>query len=76
MVLQLWDRLFNDIPTDTVQPPGSTTCMIAADYRVVCWGANDMGQLGQGNTNSIINEVNVTLTSIYSPVDIAVGKHR
>ena len=61
--------------TDTVSTSGSTTCMIAADYRVVCWGANDMGQLGQGNTNSISNEVNVTLTSIYSPVDIAVGKH-
>ena len=34
-----------------------------------------MGQLGQGNTNSISNVVNVTLTSIHSPVDIAVGKY-
>ena len=34
-----------------------------------------MGQLGQGNTNSINTMVNVTLLSLEEPVDIAVGKH-
>jgi len=61
--------------TDTISSSGSTICTITADYRVVCWGANDMGQLGQGNTNSISNMVNITLTTANHPVDIAVGKH-
>jgi len=61
--------------TDTISSSGSNICSITADYRVVCWGANDMGQLGQGNSNVINSMVNLTLSSSQSPVDLAVGKH-
>jgi alpha-tubulin suppressor-like RCC1 family protein len=29
---------------------GAHTCAIAADRRVLCWGANEHGQLGDGGT--------------------------
>ncbi|MDA8838590.1 putative Ig domain-containing protein [Candidatus Poseidoniales archaeon] len=65
--------MFNS--TQTFSSSGSNICTITSDYRAVCWGTNDMGQLGQGNTNSINAMVNVTLSSLEEPVDIAVGKH-
>ena len=34
-----------------------------------------MGQLGQGNTGSISGLVNITLSSLEEPVDVAVGEH-
>ncbi|RJU91782.1 MAG: hypothetical protein DWC08_05765, partial [Candidatus Poseidoniales archaeon] len=65
--------MFNS--TQTFSSSGSNICTITSDYRAVCWGTNDMGQLGQGNTNTINTMVNVTLSSLEEPVDIAVGKH-
>ena len=58
-----------------ISSSGSNTCSITADYRLVCWGANDMGQLGQGSTSQISRMVNVTLSSLEEPVDVAVGEH-
>ena len=58
-----------------ISSSGSNTCSITADYRLVCWGANDMGQLGQGNTGSISGFVNITLSSLEEPIDVAVGEH-
>ncbi|MDA8568056.1 putative Ig domain-containing protein [Euryarchaeota archaeon] len=65
--------MFNS--TQTFSSSGSNICTITSDYRAVCWGANDMGQLGQGNTNIINAMVNITLLSLEEPVDIAVGEH-
>jgi alpha-tubulin suppressor-like RCC1 family protein len=31
---------------------GHTTCAIATDGRLFCWGGNDVGQLGTGNTTN------------------------
>ena len=49
--------------TQTFSSSGSNICMITSDYRAVCWGTSDMGQL-EGNTNTINTIVNVTLSSL------------
>ena len=70
------ESTFQDIIRRRSSPSsGSNTCSITADYRLVCWGANDMGQLGQGSTSQISRMVNVTLSSLEEPVDVAVGEH-
>ena len=55
--------MFNS--TQTFSSSGSTFAWLL-DYRAVCWGTNDMGQLGQGNKNTINTMVNVTLSSLKS----------
>ncbi len=37
---------------------GSTTCALLDDHSLKCFGANDMGQLGQGGTSDIGDSVN------------------
>ena len=37
-------------PDDTPGDLGGTTCAIASDYQIYCWGRNDLGQLGDNTT--------------------------
>ena len=53
---------------------GNTLCMISSDEEVLCWGANDMGQLGQGHAIATTGVQSVLLTSQGTPRDIDVGK--
>ena len=48
--------------------------MISSDEEVLCWGANDMGQLGQGHAIATTGVQSVLLTSQGTPRDIDVGK--
>ena len=52
---------------------GNTLCMISSDEEVLCWGANDMGQLGQGHATATTGVQSVLLTSHGTPRDIDVG---
>ena len=59
----------------------SHTCALLADKSVTCWGRNDLGQLGYGNTDDIgdseapalAGEVQVTAEAGLNVVDLAAG---
>ncbi|HLT35709.1 MAG TPA: RTX toxin, partial [Enhygromyxa sp.] len=38
---------------------GLSTCVVLGDGTVRCWGRNEYGQLGQGNTNNVLDPVNL-----------------
>lgn len=58
---------------------GDTTCVqISSPSRIVCWGRNDYGQLGQGHTNNIgDNELPSSLVPLQipntGPLELAIG---
>ena len=54
--------------TVAVSSGGAHTCAILEDSSLKCWGANDKGQLGYGNTNEMhdASSVGVVLSSIIS----------
>jgi hypothetical protein len=57
-----------------VAPGDDFTCAITSTGGVACWGANDRGQLGRGNTSN--NETNkVALAGVSGAVQIAAGKY-
>jgi len=61
-------------PTMAILPAGVTfsrleagfqfTCAIGTDGRSYCWGRNDNGQLGTGNTTNLSQPTSVTLSGI------------
>ena len=51
----------------------SSTCAIYSDDTLRCWGANDMGQLGDGNVISSSTPVLVNFSDGATPVEVAVG---
>ncbi len=50
---------------------GSNTCALLADSTVKCWGYNNVGQLGNGNTTN--SNVPVVVTGLTGVKDITVG---
>ncbi|MFP5363320.1 MAG: RCC1 domain-containing protein [Thermoleophilia bacterium] len=58
-------------PAKAITAGASHTCAVLADGSVRCWGLNDLGQLGYGNTVSIgDNEA----PSAVGPVDLGPGR--
>jgi alpha-tubulin suppressor-like RCC1 family protein len=51
----------------------SSTCAIYSDDTLRCWGANDMGQLGDGNVTSSSIPVLVNFNDGATPIEVAVG---
>lgn len=52
---------------------GRHTCGFSPWHGVWCWGANDYGQLGRGNTSSIGDAARVTMPNNNEPVALALG---
>lgn len=55
-------------------PPGGTgghTCAITTAGRLYCWGANDAGQLGKGDTQSTATPTHIA--SVSQPATVAAG---
>jgi hypothetical protein len=48
------------------------TCALRSDGTVVCWGANTVGQLGDGTTNQLTNDP-VVVSSLTDAVAISAG---
>jgi alpha-tubulin suppressor-like RCC1 family protein len=66
-------HILHNATETTLSGFGNTLCMISSDEEVLCWGANDMGQLGQGHATATTGIQSVLLTSEGTPRDIDVG---
>ena len=49
-----------------IQTLGASTCVLATDGRVYCWGDGSLGQLGNGSTSSSSVPVAVTTSGVLS----------
>lgn len=49
----------------------SSSCVLFADGKVSCWGSNEYGELGKGNTNALGDQPGETLNNF---VDLGTGK--
>lgn len=55
----------------SISTGSSHTCVVASDYRVYCWGANSVGQLGNNSTTSSSVPVAVNVAGALSGKSIS-----
>ena len=54
-----------------VAPSVYHTCALRADHRVLCWGSNEAGQLGDGTTTQRLTPVEVAAPEGHDPLEAA-----
>ena len=59
------------------EPPGSATCALLSDHSVKCWGKNNVGQLGLGNSssNDVLTPHTVTFNGASTPLSLHAGRN-
>jgi alpha-tubulin suppressor-like RCC1 family protein len=57
---------------DTVVGGDSHVCVLLDGGDVKCWGRNDVGQLGQGNTDSIVDDIGEL--DVLGTIDLGTGR--
>ncbi|MDR1300709.1 MAG: hypothetical protein LBK50_03310, partial [Candidatus Nomurabacteria bacterium] len=55
--------VLNGLNVTAISASNNSTCVIASDDNVYCWGAGDMGQLGDGNASDNSEPVGVIIPS-------------
>ena len=65
------------LTTLSVSVGNSATCALLSDYSVKCWGKNNYGQLGLGNTssNDVLTPHTVTFTGSSTPISLHAGRN-
>ena len=60
-----------------VEPGATHTCILLDDGGVMCWGRDNLGQLGNGDTSDTIHapSSNVELPEGRAAIDLSVGDH-
>lgn len=67
-------KVATDRPMQDVAAGGGTACAIDEARTVFCWGANDVGQLGSGDTESRSSPTEVMLDDEVNSIDVG-GRH-
>jgi alpha-tubulin suppressor-like RCC1 family protein len=62
------------VVADLAAGNASTCALISSTQRIMCWGANDVGQLGDGTTTRRTSPVNVAGGSGYAALTVG-GSH-
>jgi alpha-tubulin suppressor-like RCC1 family protein len=65
------------LTTISVATGNSATCALLSDHSVKCWGRNDEGQLGLGNTssNDVLTPHAVTFSGSSNPISLHAGRN-
>ncbi len=54
---------------------GGATCALKSDGTVWCWGSNDFGQLGNGNTSTTPTSTPGQVTGLIDAVELVAGRY-
>lgn len=62
-------RLVAAPPARDVSAPWTHSCILSQDDRVLCWGANESGQLGRGQSGDALASSSTPAEVVWPPVD-------